>query len=90
LSEKNFPFDKVIFVCELKEKAIVIYDKAFPLQEAPLINYEKEAVIPVVQPSILPFNKIVDISFTEEPHVLPQKKSKKERRTARGHGNNNS
>ena len=82
LSEQVFPFDKVIFVDERTRKAVVIYDKASPLQETPLVDSEKEAGITVVQGSILPVGKTVNMAglFTEEPHVSPKKKSKKRRR----------
>ncbi|GHU19482.1 hypothetical protein AGMMS50243_11590 [Betaproteobacteria bacterium] len=83
LSEQGFPFDKVIFVCEHTRKAVVIYDKASPLQEAPSVDCEKEAGITVAQGPIFPFGETVNITdlFLEKPHVSPGKKSKKQKKS---------
>ena len=82
LGEQNFPFDKVIFVCEKSQKSVVVYDKSSPLLKAPKRYSEKESGITTMQGPILPFGQTVNIlgMFDEEPHVSTKKKSKKEKK----------
>ncbi|MCF6190978.1 MAG: hypothetical protein L3J51_10900 [Cocleimonas sp.] len=82
LSEKQFPFDKVIFVCEETKKAVVIYDKNLREQVPPERDSTKESGITTLQSSIIPFGKEFNINeiFDKEPHVLTKKKSRKKRK----------
>lgn len=79
LSDKKFPFDKVIFVCERTGHSVVIYDKKSPLQNSPSRDTEKELGETISHSSILPVGKKINISglFKEEPHVSQSKKKRR-------------
>lgn len=85
LSEKYFPFDKVIFVSEHTRKVAVVYNKESPLRDSPLVDCEKETGITVVKGPIYPIGQTVDIDrlFSEAPHVPFGKKSKQQKKSAK-------
>lgn len=82
LSACAFPFNKVIYVSERSEKAVLIYDKEKPLEISPKIDINKEVEITHVHGSLLPCGKSVNISgmFEEDPIVLPKSKLKKKKK----------
>jgi len=77
LSQKEFPFDKVIFACSKTSNAMVVYDKNFLQSKKLKIDSDKELGITVVQGPIFPAGKTVNILkvFNEEP-LLKQMKSR--------------
>lgn len=79
LSDKNFPFDKVIFVCAQSGASTLIYDKKLPLRTHPLREINKELGETVVRSSITPFGAVLDTKklFEEDPHVSQKKRKKR-------------
>lgn len=79
LSQCNFPFDKVIFVCKKKRAAALIFDKKNPRSDAPEVDTEKEQGITKIQSGVRPVGKVFNIyeSFDHAPLVPKGKSSKK-------------
>lgn len=80
LSDSLFPFDKVLYVCEKAEKAVLIYDKSNPLAVSPKRDENIELGITCSLSSIIPFGQSFNHKemFDKDPIISPKSRCKKE------------
>ncbi len=77
LSSINFPFRKVIFICNETSKGIIIYDSKKKVKSKPLREQEKELGVTHTHTGMLPINKTVNLFEMLNREPIVSRKNKK-------------